>query len=240
MKPKPLILIVEDEVDLSDLISSELEETGMVTQVCHDAKRAEKFVANNFVNLILLDINLPDKSGFQFLQELRNQDNFVPVIFLTANDSEIYKIKGFDLGADDFITKPFSLVELIARIQAVLRRAETSRDYNITKNVKVTDDVFQFCDAQINPRTMEIHFPKGTVEKIGKKELGIFVHLVNNPNRVIPRNNLIHEVWGIHANVRSRSLDQYIVSIRNMFAENGCSIDAFKTVHGVGYIYESV
>ena len=132
-KAKPNIMIVEDEVDLSTLIAEELEESNMFTQICHNGAKAERLLENQFFNLILLDINLPDMSGFDFLKNIRKKESYTPVIFLTANDSEIAKIKGFGLGADDFINKPFSILELIARIQAVLRRSETARDYHISK-----------------------------------------------------------------------------------------------------------
>lgn len=236
-KAKPNIMIVEDEVDLSTLIAEELEESNMFTQICHNGIKAESLLSNQFFNLILLDINLPDMSGFDLLEKIRKNEDYTPVIFLTANDSEIDKIKGFGLGADDFINKPFSIAELIARIQAVLRRSETARDYHISSDICLKDDSFSFCGAQICPQNLEIKFKNGVIEKIGKKELGIIIHLYNQSNKVVPRKNLIHAVWGIHANPKSRSLDQYIVNIRNRFEKASCSTKSFQTIHGVGYFY---
>ncbi|MCH2154426.1 MAG: response regulator transcription factor [Opitutales bacterium] len=237
-QPKPLILIVEDEKELANLISEQLEMAGMMTQVYHRISRIVRFLKNNFANLLLLDINLPDGTGFSLMEELRRNGIQVPVIFLTGNNSEVQKVKGLEMGGDDYITKPFSFPELIARIHAVLRRAETSKDNHITQNAKVSTNDFKFCTALVSPGRMEIIFDDGTSEKIGRKELGILTYLVSNPHTVLTRRSLIHSVWGIHADVRSRSLDQYIVKIRDHFSRHNTSLDAFRTIHGVGYIYD--
>src|SRR5947209_6778851 len=136
---KPLIVIVEDEVELAALIAHHLERAGMHTQICNRAAHAVKFLKKNFANLVLLDINLPDQSGFNMVEELKAEDITVPIIFLTGNIEEPSKVKGLDMGGDDYITKPFSYAELTARIRAVLRRAESNADLNVTKNVKISD-----------------------------------------------------------------------------------------------------
>ncbi|MCC5840269.1 MAG: response regulator transcription factor [Opitutales bacterium] len=238
-KPKPLILIVEDDKQIAQMISEQLESAGMLTQVYHRAANVVRFLTNNFANLLLLDVNLPDQTGFALVEELKRSNIEVPIIFLTGDDSEIYKVKGLEMGGDDYITKPFSFPELIARIHAVLRRAETAMDFHITKNATVAQEPYPFCGATVNPIRMELQFPNGASEKIGRKELGIITYLAQNPNTVITRRSMIHAVWGIHADVRSRSLDQYIVKIRSAFTDNGASLDAFKTIHGVGYIYNT-
>ncbi len=238
-KPKPLILIVEDEVDLAHLIAEQLEMSGMMTQVYHRASNVARFLKNNFANLMLLDVNLPDSTGFALMEDLKKQNIEVPVVFLTASNSELHKVKGLEMGGDDYITKPFSFPELIARIHAVLRRAETSGDTNITKNASLTQDSFDFCGVAVRPTRLEMEFPDGKIEKIGRKELGILTYLVTNKGTVLTRRSLIHAVWGIHADVRSRSLDQYIVKIRDNFNSHDCSMEAFRTIHGVGYIYDS-
>jgi len=187
---------------------------------------------------MLLDVNLPDQSGFNLLEELKKQNINIPTIFLTGADSETNRVKGLEMGGDDYIVKPFSFPELVARINAVLRRAETSKDQNLTKNVRVSEEPFIFCGATIHPERLEIEFANKAAEKIGKKELGILAYLAHNPAAVITRKAIIHAVWGIHADVRSRSLDQYVVKIRNMFIKHSASLDAFRTIHGVGYLYD--
>jgi DNA-binding response OmpR family regulator len=238
IEPKPLIVIVEDEPELAALISEHLERSGMHTQVCNRAQHALKFLKRNFANLVLLDINLPDQSGFSLAEELKNAGISVPIIFLTGNIEETSKVRGLDLGADDYVTKPFSYNEVLARIRAVLRRTEGKTDLNLTKNVRVSDEPFDFCGAKVTPERLEITFPDGAGQKLGRKELGIIAYLHAHAGQVITRKALIHSVWGIHADVRSRSLDQYIVKVREMFASHGLELTAFRTVHGIGYIFD--
>ncbi len=236
--PKPLIVIAEDDSDLATLIATQLELAGMNSQICHEAAHVEKFLKSNFANLLLLDIHLPDETGFQLMDALRKGGNSTPVIFLTGENAEVQKVKALEMGGDDYITKPFGFPELIARIRAVLRRAETAQDSNVTHNAAITDEAFEFCGATVNPQRLEINFADGTAEPIGRKELGIIVYLAQHPNAVLTRKNLIHSVWGIHADVRSRSLDQYIVKIRELYKRHELNLEAFRTVHGVGYIYD--
>jgi DNA-binding response OmpR family regulator len=237
-EPKPLIVIVEDEAELASLIANHLERAGMHTQVCNRAAHAVKFLKKNFANLLLLDITLPDQSGFSLLEELKASGITVPVIFLTGNIEETSKVRGLDMGGDDYVTKPFSYSELVARIRAVLRRTETKADQNLTKNVKISDSPFDFCGATITPQRLEIAFPKSVVMKLGRKELGILAYLNAHQGHVITRQALIHSVWGVHADVKSRSLDQYVVKVRDLFNEHGLDLSNFRTVHGIGYIFD--
>jgi len=237
-EPKPLVVVVEDEAELAKLIAVHLERAGMQTQICNRAAHALSFLKKNFANLLLLDITLPDQSGFSLMEDLKAADITVPVIFLTGNVDEPNKVKGLNMGGDDYITKPFSYAELVARIHAVLRRTESKGDLNVTKNVRLNDEPFEFCGAQISPIRLEITFPSHPVRKLGRKELGILSYLNEHRGAVITRQALIHSVWGVHADIKSRSLDQYIVKVRELYAEHGLTLDAFRTVHGIGYIFD--
>jgi len=237
-EPRPLVVAVEDEPELLKIITEQLENAGMNVQAYNRCAPALRFLQHNFANLLLLDITLPDLNGFELLKQLKQEDINVPVIFLTGNSIESDKIKGLNMGGDDYITKPFSYLELVARINAVLRRAESNKDFNVTKNVRTTDGPFTFLGTQVHPERLEIAFPNGSTHKIGRKELGIIAYLHTHVGVVITRKELIHSVWGIHADIRSRSLDQYIVKIRAAYEKNGLSLDSFKTVHGIGYIFE--
>jgi DNA-binding response OmpR family regulator len=237
-EPKPLIVIIEDEPELAALVANHLEKAGMHVQICNRAAHGLKFLKKNFANLILLDINLPDQNGFSVAQELRAADIATPIIFLTGNIEETSKVKGLDLGGDDYVTKPFSYAELTARIRAVLRRTEVSTDQNVTKNVRISDEPFDFCGARITPERLEIAFPDQAVLPLGRKELGILSYLNAHRGQVITRKALIHSVWGVHADVKSRSLDQYIVKVRDLFTTHGLDLGAFRTVHGIGYIFD--
>jgi len=237
--PKPLIVVVEDEPDLSALIAQYLERAGMRVQVCNRAAHALKFLQKNFANLVLMDLVLPDQPGFELYEELKASNINVPVIFLTGNlIEEASKVHGLETGADDYMTKPFSYAELVARIRAVLRRTDYKEDSNLTKNVRVSDDPFDFCGATVTPIRLEIEFPGGDVAKVGRKELGILSYLNGHPGEVITRKALIHSVWGQHADVKSRSLDQYVVKVRDMFKKKGLDLADFRTVHGIGYIFD--
>lgn len=236
---KPLIVIVEDEKQLSSMIEEQLSDADMLTQVFNDAEGALRFLSRNFANLVLLDITLPGMSGFEFFGALKLKNVQVPVIFLTGNDSEVNIVHGLAMGGDDYILKPFGFPELIARIHAVLRRTERAMDFNVTQNAKLTEKDFLFGQATVCPQTMELKFPNGACQKLGRKELGILVYLVSNPHTVLTRRCIIHAVWGVHADVRSRSLDQYIVKIRDYFSSHDCPLESLRTVHGVGYVYES-
>jgi DNA-binding response OmpR family regulator len=237
--PKPLIVVVEDETDLATLIAQYLERAGMRVQVCNRADHALKFLQHNFANLVLMDLVLPDRPGFELYEELKAANINVPVIFLTGNlIEEASKVHGLESGGDDYITKPFSYAELVARIKAVLRRADYREDGNVTKNVKVSDVPFDFCGARVNPIRLEIAFRGGEVTKVGRKELGILSYLNDHHGEVITRKALIHSVWGQHADVKSRSLDQYVVKVRELFKRKGLDLSDFRTVHGIGYIFD--
>ena len=216
----------------------QVEMAGMSVQVFYKPSSALRYLEHGFANLVLMDVNMPEMNGFEMLTELRRKGVESPVIFLTGNDNEVSRVKGLDIGGDDYITKPFSYAELMARIRAVLRRAETSGDLQVTKNVSLSQEPFKFAGATVNPERMEIVFPDCKGESIGRKELGIICAMFTNAGVVLSRRTLIHLVWGIHADVRSRSLDQYIVRIRSILTKNECDFDSFRTVHGVGYIYD--
>lgn len=236
--PKPTILCVEDERDLAALIADDLSDAGMYVQCFHRKEPVIDWLGRNFANLVLLDVSLPDGTGFEILREMRQKGMTTPVIFLTGNIDEADRVQGLDLGADDYIAKPFSFPELRARIRAVLRRSETSRDAVISGEAKITDEPFDFCGASVDPPRMRINFPNGKTENIGSKELGIIHFMTRHVGTVVTRRALVHAVWGIHANPKSRSVDQYIVKIRTMLSENGCSDTTFRTIHGVGYFYD--
>jgi len=231
------VLLVEDEPSILEPLVEALRREGFATHTAGSVSRALDEARKVEPDLVLLDLMLPDGSGLDVCRELR-KDSHVPIIMLTARRDETDRVLSLELGADDYVTKPFSAREVIARIRAVLRRTEAKGDLNVTKNVRISDAPFDFCGAKITPERLEIEFPNTPVQKLGRKELGILAYLNSHPGQVITRKALIHSVWGIHADVKSRSLDQYIVKVRDLFEKNGLSLDCFRTVHGIGYIFD--
>lgn len=235
---KPLIVVVDDEVELAKVIAENLEQAGMETVTFNNSAQTLRFLQGNFANLLLLDLNLPDKDGFTLLDLLKKGGIQIPTIFVTGNHATSNVVRGLEMGGDDYVKKPFHFPELIARIQAVLRRTETMHDHKVTQNASLTQEPFEFCGATVVPARLEICYSDGVTDNLGKKELGILQYFHANQGEVITRKNLIHGIWGVHADVRSRSLDQYLVKIRDRLTEHGSDLSPLRTIHGVGYLYD--
>ena len=237
-KQKPVVAIVEDDRSLASLIDEQLSDAGFATHVFHKGGSALKHLESNHAHIALLDLSLPDMDGMEVLARMQRLRSPVPVVFLSATDSEAAVARALDAGADDYVRKPFGSTELCARLRAVLRRTETARDLRLTRNADLATGVFSFGQAEVHPERLELDFGGGKRCKIGRKELGILFHLHANPGVIVSRHALIHSVWGVHADIRSRSLDQYVVKIRELYSRNGASLNCFRTIHGIGYWYE--
>ena len=221
-KPKPLVLIVEDEAELANVIAEHLEAAGMQTQICNRCALAMRFLKNNFANIILLDLTLPDQNGFAFMEDLKCEDINIPTIFLTGNDSEISKVKGLELGADDYVTKPFSQRELALRVKSILRR-------NSKPGSKRT--LLQRGDLSLD---REAHRCTNGDEEIEltAKEFELLATLMNRPGQVRTRDQLIEAVWGSDFSVSSRTVDTHLKRLREKIGDSG---ELIQTVRGVGY-----
>ncbi|MDR2420377.1 MAG: response regulator transcription factor [Puniceicoccales bacterium] len=233
---KPEVVMVEDDDMLAQIIKRQLElidMTVIIFSLIHDALSFFQH-SHTTTHLLLLDLNLPDGNGLSLLKELLDQKIDIPTIFVTAVTDEKTKIQSLDMGGDDYLIKPFSLREMVSRINALLRR--THRD-SITYHIQSNEREFYFCGVKVSPLRMELAFPSGAVH-IGKRELSIISHLSQHPYAVLSRMALIQSIWGKFANARSRSLDQYIMKIRKLFQERRCPTSWLKTIHGVGYCYK--
>jgi two-component system alkaline phosphatase synthesis response regulator PhoP len=199
-------------------------------------REINRVLADHFVSLLILNTDLCGHSGVEFARQLQRNGNHVPVIFITDRHSQIDRISALEVG-DDLVQKPIIVKELVARARAVLRRSATSRDWHITENVTLNDEPFMFCGAKIYPKDLRISFPNGNDIYVGRKEIGLMAAFASTDGAILSRRDIIHRVWGLHADIRSRSLDQYVVRIRYLFRRNGCpSIDLLRTIHGVGYL----
>jgi len=225
---KAKILIVEDDPHILLGLEEVLKGDGFEVAVCNRGDQALDAVTKHRPALVVLDVMLPGKSGYDICKELRAKKVTTPILMLTAKGQEIDKVVGLDLGADDYVTKPFGVRELLARIHAVLRRttkvpADTA-----------TDERFQIGSATIDPKTFQLKRGKAT-EELTAKELKLLQLFHTHPGEVMSRDRLLNEVWGYNYYGTTRTLDQVIVQLRKKLGDHGEQPKHLLTVHGVGY-----
>lgn len=221
------ILIVDDDQNICELLRLYVEKEGFEAVVVNDGEAAVKAVNEYAPKLILLDIMLPKLDGWQVCREVRKSSD-VPIIMITAKGETFDKILGLELGADDYIVKPFDAKEVIARIKAVLRRT-----YSDEESVKVV----KFDKLEINLTNYEL-IVDGFQIDTPPKELELIFHLAQNPNRVFTRNQLLDDVWGFDYYGDSRTVDVHVKRLREKL-EDVSDKWSLKTVWGVGYKFET-
>jgi two-component system alkaline phosphatase synthesis response regulator PhoP len=226
MKSQYHIFITEDEENLANTIALNLKLENYLVTIARSGSEALKFFAKNHasLSLILLDVMLPDINGFDLCKEFKRIDPKLPVIFLTSKNQTSDKINGLKLGADDYITKPFDLEELLLRISNLLKRTQ-----------KENDPVFSFGSCKINFNTYEIIDIRGNKQTLSKREIGLLELLTSNPNRVISRDEIIEKLWDVNENASSRTIDNYILNFRKYFEANPKEPKHFYSIRGVGY-----
>lgn len=229
MENKPKILIVDDEENICELVRLYIEKEGFDAVIANDGQEAVVKFNKEKPDLILLDIMLPIKDGWQVCREIRAQSK-VPIIMLTAKGETFDKVLGLELGADDYVVKPFEPKELIARIRAVLRRSADSVDE------KADEDELSFDGLKINQSTYEVYIDDKKVE-MPPKEFELLYFLAKNTNKVFTRDQLLDEIWGYEFFGDSRTVDVHIKRIREKL-EGENRTWALKTVWGVGYKFE--
>ncbi|MBE6749629.1 MAG: response regulator transcription factor [Ruminococcaceae bacterium] len=222
------ILIVDDDENICELLRLYLEKDGFTTVVANDGEEAIKKAALYSPDLILLDIMLPKLDGWQVCREIRKTSE-TPIIMLTAKGETFDKILGLELGADDYVSKPFETKEVIARIKAVLRRTNDSEKHNSVSEVKYDKLVINLTNYELVVDGARIDTPP--------KELELIYHLASNPNRVYTRDQLLDEVWGFDYYGDSRTVDVHVKRLREKL-ENVSEEWSLKTVWGVGYKFE--
>ncbi len=230
MVQKTSILIVEDEEKILAALKDFLKYHDFKVVVALDGLEAERTVAGKDFDLILLDLMLPKISGEQLCSKWRRDGLQTPIIMLTAKGQEKEKIAGLNLGADDYITKPFSLEELLARINAVLRRTDPAR---------VVGQCFKFADMHVDIAALKVKRKDMEIE-ITKREAGIIQYFAANPNRIISREELYKEVWNdIMTDLGTRTTDMHIAKLRSKIERDSADPQIIKTVRGAGYKYEN-
>jgi DNA-binding response OmpR family regulator len=226
---KPLILVVEDEKAIRTALIDFLEFHGYAVAEAVDGQEAEKAVKKRRFDVILLDLMLPKISGEKLCENWRKEGLNTPVIMLTAKGQEKDRITGLEMGADDYITKPFSLEELLARIKAILRRTDPQRKVGTT---------FKFGGWDVDVSSLTIAKGKATVE-ISKRESQIIQFFAANPNRVIDRKELYEAVWGEPlSDLGTRTTDMHIAKLRTKIEADSDEPQVITTVRGAGYKYQ--
>ena len=227
---KTKILLVEDDPNISLGLSEVFKKEGFEVAQCARGDEAIQAARKERPQLVVLDIMLPGKNGYEICRSLRAEDEALPILMLTAKSQELDKVVGLECGADDYVTKPFGVKELLARIQALLRRTRARP----AAAESSAEEPFKIGDAEINPRTFQLKRGR-KVEDLTPRELKLLQLFFSNPGAVHSRDRLLNEVWGYHYYGTTRTLDQVIVQLRKKLGDTGQSPRHLLTVHGVGY-----
>ncbi len=223
------ILVVEDEASFSEALAYLLTKEGFEVAVAENGADAITTFARNGADLVLLDLMLPGLSGIEVCKQIRSQSQ-VPIIMLTAKDDEVDKVVGLEIGADDYVTKPYKSRELVARIRAVLRRQGNSED--VSENILAAGGVSMDVERHlVSVRGNNVSFPL--------KEFELLEMLLRNAGRVLTRGQLIDRIWGSNYVGDTKTLDVHIKRIRAKIEEDPAEPTIITTVRGLGYKYES-
>tara|TARA_B100000927_G_scaffold104596_1_gene84612 strand:- start:281 stop:970 length:690 start_codon:yes stop_codon:yes gene_type:complete len=220
------ILVIEDEPDIRKNLEYNLSREGFSVSSVGSLKDGFKSLDSNTYSLILLDLMLPDGSGLDLCKKIKSNSHLeaIPIIILTAKDDEVDKVVGFELGADDYVTKPFSVRELILRIKAVLKRGQKD-------SKEIVEVERQFGDLRIDVESHEVHVDSNPIE-LTALEFRLLNELVDKRGRVQSRDQLLSEVWGYNAEVTTRTVDTHIKRLREKLGPMGKYV---QTIRGVGY-----
>ena len=219
------VLIVEDEYNLADVIKERLEKEKLTVDIVEDGEEGYYYASTNTYDLIILDVMLPNMSGFQVLNKLRTENINSKIIMLTARSTIEDKLNRLENGADDYLTKPFHMDELLARVNIQLKR-------NGNKNN------LSFGDLVLNTTTLKVTFAKtNEVVELIKKEFQLLEYFINNPNQVLSKEQIYDRVWGIENEIESNNLEAYLSFIRRKLRVLESKV-VIKSVRGIGYKIE--
>ena len=226
-KQKLKILLAEDDLNLGSLLVDFLEAEGFEVLLCKDGELALKTFQKHHFDLCLLDVMMPRMDGYSLAKEIRAINNKTPFIFITAKSLKEDKQKGYDLGADDYISKPFDEEELLWKIKAVIRRLTASQDKNTTEIISIGKYTFDFSNQSL--------CLEGKINRITEKESEILNYLFKYRNNIIKREELLKSIWGENDYFIGRSLDVFITKIRKYLKEDTSL--SIENVFGVGFIF---
>ena len=221
------ILIVDDDPNIREVIRFALDKAGMITILAKEGQEAIEQFQKQSPNLIILDINMPEMDGLEVCRELRKSSD-IPIIFLSSREDEIDRVLGLEIGGDDYITKPFSPRELVARVNVILKRIRRPSSVDNSNNKPLA---FGLISIDINGH--QVHWNKKPVT-LTATEFALLRAFLETPNKVFSRDELIDNAYTDNLNVSDRTIDSHIRRVRNKFADLGCDA-VIDTVHGVGY-----
>jgi two-component system, OmpR family, alkaline phosphatase synthesis response regulator PhoP len=223
------ILLIEDNRDLAFGLRNNLEIEGYEVETAEDGVAGLKAFAKTNADLVILDLMLPELDGFRVLRSLRQEGHAIPVLVLTAKGEEADKVRGLRMGADDYVTKPFGLLELLARVEALLRRTQGARSAN--GNMR---EIHRFGVIEVDPASRTVRRASQTVE-LAPREFDLLLALLRAKGAVISRLQLMREVWGYSAAIVSRTVDTHIGELRRKLEDNPASPRHIITVRKTGY-----
>jgi len=227
----PTVLIVEDERNLCHLIRDNLQEQGYQVLVAFDGPSALTMAKDALPDLVILDIMLPGMDGLEVCRRLR-QDSIMPILMLTARAEEIDRVLGLELGADDYLTKPFSMRELKARVRALLRRVEMMQTTDLSASQVLTT-----AGLYLDPTSYETRLDDRAID-LTPKEFALLYLLVRHPGRVFSRAYLLDEIWGYEAAAYDRTVDTHVYRLRQKLGAEGEIARRIVAVRGIGYKFE--
>jgi two-component system OmpR family response regulator len=229
IKPQSIhILLVEDETSLGFLMKETLRLEDYSVRLCKDGEEGLSSFINERFDLCIFDVNMPKMNGFELAKHVRIKDQHIPIIFLTANNSEADKLLGFEIGADEYITKPFSTPELLARIKAVLKRSTSKPDTDLAAK----DEIITIGKTVIDTVNNSIKV-NGISKKISNTETVLLKLMIVNKNALLPRANMLLHVWGRNDFYTARNLDVYINKVRKLLKEDDSL--TIENIHGSGF-----
>lgn len=228
---KPSILLVEDEENLHESLKMNLELQGYQVTSAFDGLQALKAVQNEYFDLIIMDVMIPEVDGFNVTQNIRLTNTEVPILILSAKDSSTDKVTGLKKGADDYLTKPFNLEELLLRVQKLIEKAKR------LQKTSTIDETYSFGGNTVDFKAQQAVTARGERIDLSKKEAMLLKLLIENKNDVVPREKILQAVWGYNVYPTTRTIDNFILSFRKYFEEDSRNPKYFHSVRGVGYKY---
>ncbi|MFZ9695873.1 MAG: response regulator transcription factor [Chitinophagaceae bacterium] len=228
---KGSILLVEDEENLHEALKLNLELEGYEVTSAYDGAAALKAIQNEYFDLIVLDIMLPEVDGISVTETVRISNNEVPILILSAKNSSADRVTGLKKGADDYLTKPFNLEELLLRVHKLINKNKKMQDKS------TVGDQYEFGNNKIDFKAQEAVGFNGDRIQLSKKEAMLLKLLIENKNEVVPREKILQTVWGYNVYPTTRTIDNFILNFRKYFEEDSRNPRFFHSVRGVGYKY---